>query len=70
MDGLEVLRRLRAQPETADTACVAVSAHALPEEVARARAGGFEHYWTKPLDAAEFLAGIDALLGADRGAEA
>jgi PAS domain S-box-containing protein len=65
MDGLEVLRRLRAQPETADAACVAVSAHALPEEVARAHAGGFKHYWTKPLDAAEFLAGIDALLGAN-----
>src|SRR5262249_6536401 len=33
MDGLEVLRRLRAQPETADTVCVAVSAHALPSEM-------------------------------------
>ncbi|HYS13465.1 MAG TPA: response regulator, partial [Burkholderiaceae bacterium] len=64
MDGLEVLRRLRAQPETAGTACVAVSAHALPEEIEQARAGGFEHYWIKPLDAGEFLAGVDALLGA------
>ena len=64
MDGLEVLRRLRAQPETAGIACVAVSAHALPDEVERARAGGFEHYWIKPLDAGEFLAGVDALLGA------
>jgi PAS domain S-box-containing protein len=64
MDGLEVLRKLRRQPETADTPCVAVSAHALPDEMQQARAGGFEHYWIKPLDAADFIAGIDALLGA------
>ena len=64
MDGLEVLRRLRAQPETARTPCVAVSAHAMPEQIEAARAGGFEHYWIKPLDAGEFLAGVDALLGA------
>jgi CheY-like chemotaxis protein len=62
MDGLEVLRRLRARPATASTPCVAVSAHALPAEIERARVGGFEHYWVKPLDGAEFLAGVDALL--------
>jgi CheY-like chemotaxis protein len=62
MDGLEVLRRLRTRPVTADTPYVAVSAHALPAEIERARAGGFEHYWIKPLDGAEFLAGVDALL--------
>lgn len=64
MDGLEVLRRLRAQAGTAHTPCVAVSAHALPAEIEQARAGGFRHYWVKPLDAAQFLAGVDALLGA------
>jgi PAS domain S-box-containing protein len=64
LDGLELLRRLRAQPETAHVPCVAVSAQALPGEIARARAGGFEHYWIKPLDAAAFLAGVDALLAA------
>jgi len=70
MDGIEVLRRLRAQPETERTACVAVSANALPAEMGHARAQGFEHYWTKPLDANEFLAGIDALLGARDAARA
>ncbi|MCX8005295.1 MAG: ATP-binding protein, partial [Burkholderiaceae bacterium] len=62
MDGLELLRRLRAQPATAAVPCVAVSAHTLPEDIERARACGFLHYWTKPLDASAFLAGVDALL--------
>ena len=65
MDGLELLHRLRAQPQTAHIACVAVSAHLLPHEVDSIRAAGFAHCWIKPLDAAEFLAGIDALLGAN-----
>jgi CheY-like chemotaxis protein/anti-sigma regulatory factor (Ser/Thr protein kinase) len=63
MHGLEVLRRLREQAGTAHTPCVAVSAHALPAEIEQARAGGFHHYWIKPLDTVEFLAGVDALLG-------
>jgi PAS domain S-box-containing protein len=67
MDGLEVLRRLRARPETARTACVAVFAHAPPDDVERARAGGFEHCWSRPFDAGRFLAGIDDLLGVRPG---
>jgi hypothetical protein len=66
MDGMEVLRRLRAQPDTANIPCVALSANVLPREIERAQAAGFAHYWIKPLDAAEFLAGVDALLGAGR----
>ena len=66
MDGVQVLRRLRAQPDTAHIACVALSANVSPRESERAQAAGFEHYWIKPLDAAEFLAGVDALLGAGR----
>ena len=48
-DGYAVLARLRADPATAHLPCIAVSADAMPEEVARARAAGFDDYWTKPL---------------------
>jgi len=60
-DGYEVLRRLRAQAETASTPCVALSANAMPEEVERALAAGFSDYWTKPIDFRAFMAAIDNL---------
>jgi hypothetical protein len=46
---------------------IALSANAMPEEVARARAAGFDDYWTKPIDFTRFLGGLDALARA-RGA--
>ena len=59
MDGHEVLRRLRAQG--CDSRLVALSANAMPEAVARARASGFDDYWTKPIDIGGFLAGLDRI---------
>ncbi|HVK32470.1 MAG TPA: PAS domain-containing protein [Burkholderiaceae bacterium] len=61
-DGLEVLRRLRADPATATIRCVALSANAMHEDMQRARAAGFDDYWTKPIDLANFLGAIDRLL--------
>jgi PAS domain S-box-containing protein len=55
IDGFEVLRRLRDAPETADIDCIALSANAMPEDIARARAAGFADYWTKPIDFRTFL---------------
>jgi len=57
-DGFEVLRRLRAHADTAAIACVALSANAMPEDIARALASGFEAYWTKPIRFKEFLAAM------------
>ena len=37
-DGFEVLRRLRTQPATASTPCVALSANAMPDHIERALA--------------------------------
>ncbi len=59
-DGYEVLRRLRTQPETAAIPCVALSANAMPEDIARARAAGFDDYWTKPIDFRRFLGALQA----------
>jgi PAS domain S-box-containing protein len=61
-DGFEVLRRLRAQPAPASTPCVALSANAMPDHIARALAAGMAAYWTKPLDFRAFLAALDELL--------
>ncbi|HET7772687.1 MAG TPA: ATP-binding protein [Burkholderiaceae bacterium] len=63
MDGFELLRRLRAQPALARIPAAVVSAAATPAEMSRARAEGFEAYWTKPLDVAHTLSELDRLLG-------
>ena len=63
MEGLDVLARLRADPATAGIECIALSANALPEVVALTLTSGAAAYWTKPLDAAAFTSGIDALFG-------
>ena len=62
IDGTEVLRRLRADPLTASLPCIALSANAMPEDVASARAAGFDDYWTKPIDLSAFLRAVDALI--------
>jgi signal transduction histidine kinase/ActR/RegA family two-component response regulator len=50
MDGFEVLRRLRADPVTRQVPVAAVSANAMPADLARAREAGFDDYLTKPID--------------------
>ena len=71
IDGLEVLARLRANPQTAGLYVVALSANAIPGDIQRALAAGFDDYWTKPLDFAVFNAALDRVFGAqDRAAGA
>jgi len=62
ISGLDVVRELRADPATAGTLCIALSADAMPAQIERAMQVGFDDYWTKPLDVLE-LAGrlADAL---------
>ncbi len=60
-DGYEVLRRLRAQPETATTPCIALSANALPEDIERGLEAGFSDYWTKPINFKTFLSSLEKL---------
>jgi PAS domain S-box-containing protein len=49
MDGYEVARTLRADPELGRTALVAVSGYGTSDDVAKARAAGFDMHVTKPL---------------------
>jgi CheY-like chemotaxis protein/two-component sensor histidine kinase len=64
ISGEEVLRQLRADPRTASTPVVVISADATPKTVARLRAAGADAYLTKPLRVQQFLSVVgDALRG-------
>ncbi|HET7794931.1 MAG TPA: ATP-binding protein [Rhizobacter sp.] len=62
MDGPEVMKALRVDPQTRDLRVVALSASAMPDEVALARESGAFDYWTKPLDFERFMADLRRLL--------
>jgi PAS domain S-box-containing protein len=64
MDGLDVLRRLRADPATAALRCVALSANATQADIDTARATGFAEYWTKPIEWRVLLEGVQRQLDA------
>jgi PAS domain S-box-containing protein len=61
IDGVDVLRRLRAEPSLSHCRFVALSANAMPADIDHAMACGFDEYWTKPIDFGRFLADIDRL---------
>jgi CheY-like chemotaxis protein len=50
MDGLELTRRLKADPATRDTIILAVTSYAMKGDDERALAAGCDGYITKPLD--------------------
>ena len=61
-DGYEVLEELKALPDRS-WKVIALTAHALPEERARAAAAGFDGYITKPIDVRTFPAEVSRYLG-------
>jgi signal transduction histidine kinase/ActR/RegA family two-component response regulator len=67
MDGAEVLRELRADPLTAATPVVVVSADATVGQVDRLLAQGANAYLTKPLDVQEFLSVLERVLPVEAG---
>ncbi len=55
MDGLEVVRQLKADPATARIPVVALTAHAMAGDRERFLAAGFDDYLTKPIVDEELL---------------
>jgi CheY-like chemotaxis protein len=51
MDGYAVARALRADPKLGSIPLVALTGYALPEDVERATAAGFDAHLAKPADA-------------------
>ena len=69
LDGIDLLREIRALPGAAGLPVLAVSADATPARIEAARAAGAADYLTKPLNVGRTLEHIDrALAGADRSA--
>lgn len=62
MNGIEVLRRLRADPATADLPVIMVTARAENEATVEALEAGADDYVTKPIDFAVLRARIDSHL--------
>jgi PAS domain S-box-containing protein len=62
IDGLELLRHLQANEDTADIPVIVVSADATEARIAEAIAAGAMHYLTKPVNVPEFLSAVDAVL--------
>lgn len=62
MSGLQLLQALRADPLLAGVPCVAVSANAMPDDIAEALRGGFDAYITKPIASAQLFREVERFL--------
>lgn len=62
IDGLEVARRLRADPSWTPVKLIAVTAYSMPGDQDTALAAGFDAYMTKPIDPATVMGVLDSYL--------
>ncbi|MEM9594647.1 MAG: response regulator [Acidobacteriota bacterium] len=62
MDGWEVTRRLKADPQVRHIPVIALTAHAMAEDRRRALEAGCDDYDTKPVELRRLLRKIEALL--------
>ncbi len=61
--GGEVLfKQIRGRPELADVPVIAITAFAMPSDVARFRKLGFDAYLSKPIDTRQFASQVQALI--------
>ena len=63
MNGVEALKRLRADPDTNAIPVVAVTASVTPSERERVVCAGFNAYISKPIDVATFGPMVDKAMG-------
>jgi CheY-like chemotaxis protein len=69
MDGWEVARRLRADPNSRSLPIIALTAHAMAGDREKALEAGCDDYDSKPVDFPRLLGKIEALLGRTRPPE-
>lgn len=62
LDGYEVLRRIRRHPELAAVPVAAITANAMPRDLQRVHAAGFDECLTKPFDMRRLLAILERYL--------
>ncbi len=62
ISGIEAMKILHANPATAHIPIIALSANAIPRDIARALDAGFFSYLTKPIKVNEFMDALDAAL--------
>lgn len=62
MSGLELISTLREDVRTSSLHCIALSADAMQTQIDAALAAGFDGYWTKPINVAHILAGLEKVL--------
>jgi CheY-like chemotaxis protein len=63
LDGWEATRRLKADPATGGIPILALTAHAMSEDRARAIEAGCDDFDTKPIEFPRLIGKVDALLG-------
>ena len=66
LNGWEATRRIKQDPALRHIPIIAVSAHAMTGDEARARESGCDDYISKPLDEDELFAKLRRILGTDR----
>jgi len=62
LDGWTATQQIKASPETARIPVIALTAHAMEGDEAKARAAGCDDYDTKPIDLPRLLGKIEAYL--------
>jgi two-component system cell cycle response regulator DivK len=62
LDGWEATRRLKASPDTRHIPVIALTAHAMSSDRAKAMEAGCDEYDTKPIEFAGLLEKIEALI--------
>ncbi len=62
ISGIKALQILREDPATAHIPIVALSANAMPRDIARGLEMGFFRYLTKPIKVKEFMITLNAAL--------
>jgi CheY-like chemotaxis protein len=67
IDGWEATRQVKANPQTKGIPLIALTAHAMAEDEAKARAAGCDDFDTKPVDIQRLVGKINALVDGKAG---